>query len=182
VSYPQSSAFWTASTAFWGAITANGRAKAKGYNPPLSKAERKADLWTRRGEHYLRGQAGLFQRLGGSAKVQVLVDPELTQDVLRTLDRMAPAVAAVWDRHLGALALNAFRNWPVATGLSRALIQLDYIADGDQFVGRVKSAAPYTYFIAGSPHWKLIRTPGRALGIVLGREVLAAGHLDAGGP
>lgn len=174
--FERSEAFWAAQSAFWGAVTKNGRAKATGYNPPVSRAERKAELWTERGAKYLRGEPRLAAKAG---PVEVEVDPQLYRDVLAAAERMAPAVVRAWDRHLSRLAFDAWRKWPVATGLSRALIRLEYLAAGEQYVGRVVSAAPYTYFIDGHPHRKLIAVPGKGLAPALGREVLGAAKLDA---
>lgn len=176
MSFPRSEAFWSAQSAFWGAVKRQGLAKAAGYSPPVSRAERKAQLWSERGAKYLRAEPRLAATSG---QVTVEVDPQLYRDVLATAERLAPAVVAAWDRHLSALAFDAWRKWPVSTGLSKALLQLQYIAAGEQYVGRIVSAAPYTYFIEGHPHRRLLAAPGRRLTLALGRDVLRAGHLDA---
>lgn len=177
MSFPRSEAFWSAQSAFWGTVTKNGRAKAAGYTPPVARAERKAELWSERGAQYLRGQKHLAAKAGAFS---VEVDPQLYRDVMAAVERLAPAVVAAWDLHLSRLAFSAWRQWPVSTGLSRALIRLEYVADGEQYVGRVTSAAPYTYFIEGHPHRKLLALPGKQMIPKMGRDVLQAGHLDAG--
>lgn len=178
--FARSEAFWAAQASFWGAVSKKGVAKGEGFSPPVvAKAVRKAELWTERGAKYLRGEPRLAAQHG---PVRVEVDAQLYRDVLATAERLAPAVVRVWDEHLSGLAFKAFRGWPMATGLSRALIRLEYLAAGDEYVGRVRSDAPYTYFIAGQPHRALIAKPGKALVLQMGRDVLAAGHLDAGGP
>lgn len=172
--FPRSEAFWSAQSAFWGAVTSKGRAKADGFG--VSKAERKAQLWSERGARYLRGEPRLAAKAG---PVTVEVDPQLYRDVMAAAERMAPSVVRIWDEHLSALAFRAWRDWPVSTGLSKALIRLEYIAAGESYVGRITSGAPYTYFIEGRPHRRLIANPGKGQIPSMGRAVLAAARLDA---
>lgn len=89
-------------------------------------------------------------------------------DLVQTLDAN---LAAAYDKHLGELALHAFNQWPVSSGLSKAMIELSYTAAGGKFVGRINSRAPYTPYIKGKP-WKLYQDRGFSTTVAIANDAL----------
>lgn len=151
--YPVSAAFWSASTSWYASRkAAQDKSTRAGAAPSLSRKEAQ---WRSNGRRYLRGRADLASRAA-----LVRVDPRLTARILEFLDAMAPAVVSAMDAEVGRLAFEAWRDWPVASGLSKSLIGLEYFLDGDQFIGQVVNTAPYVFFIKGQPHRKLLERRG----------------------
>lgn len=108
--------------------------------------ERKRALWKMRGDKYLRQYGGMRK----DALVQV--DPAIQETILRMIEVAAPALAAGYNRHLIPVAEAAFDRWPVASGLSKSLLGLDFavLPDGATFRGRVRDTAPYAWLIRWS--------------------------------
>ena len=106
--------------------------------------------------------------------VSVRVPPELYEAVLEMMQAVAPALQAAYDKHLAALAFLAWKAWPVASGLSKSLLALEYEVSegGDTFTGRIRSRAPYTVFIAGQPHRVLIENKAAAVADKIGTDAL----------
>lgn len=146
MAWPISTRFWAAqSSAAAAARTAIAR---KGGARFGSSFARKEELWSSKGSHYLRGHKGLAGRFAG-----IRVDPALQAIIADELARVAPALQGAFDEHLGKLAFKAWREWPVATGLSKSLLALEYSSSGTgRFTGSLSSRAPYTVFIKGQPH------------------------------
>jgi len=170
VRYPKSNEFWSLQESFYRVQAGEADAKAEqvGTAPRMA---RKQARWDTRGGRYLRGQ-----RVGASARGSLIrVDPHLSRAVLDQMDRVGPLLVAAIDRRLGARAIKAFNAWPVDTGLSKSLLDLNYQVLGNQLVATLSSRAPYTVFIKGQPHRRLIDRPSRAMvdGIVrdLGDEL-----------
>jgi hypothetical protein len=170
--YPVSSAFWSASSNWYAAKKSAQNAATRTGVGPLARKEAQ---WTQRGSKYLRGRPDLQAR----ASVAVRVDPKLYRDVLAFLDQIAPDIVTAFDEQLGALAMTAWKAWPVDSGLSRSMIALEYRTDGDKFVGSITNLTPYVFFIKGQPHRELldkhtISVGARIAEAALGRLKLAA--------
>lgn len=162
-----SKAFWNASSAWFRAHkAAQAKARAEGRSPDTAGA--KEARWVQRGAKYLRARPSLPSQL-------IRVDPALSQGVLDLMEAMAPQLVGAYDRELGGLAFRAWRQWPVATGLSRSLVSLEYEVQGDgTFVGHLRSRAPYTVFIKGQPHRQLIDRPSREVATRIAEQALQA--------
>lgn len=102
----------------------------------------------------------------------IKVDPTLGDYVMDLIQAAAPAVTDAYDTHMGRLAFEAWRQWPVSSGFSRSSLALSYSAQGEQFVGAVGVTAPYLYMIKGQPHRRFIERPGRHTAVDIGNAVL----------
>lgn len=168
MAWPVSSRFWAAQESL---ISSARSATRKGGARFGSSFARKEERWVAGGKRYLRGYGGL------SARFQMIrVDPKLQALVMEELGRIAPALQGAFDEHLGRLAFAAWRRWPVATGLSKSLLALEYnhTADGTRFEGSIRSRAPYTVFIKGQPHRQLIDRVSLEVADRIGRDAAAA--------
>ena len=163
MAYPVSSAFWSSSASWYSARKSAQAASAKN---GVGRLAHKEQQWITKGSRYLRARQDLSSKT-------VRVDPRLTEDLLRLIDSMAPAVVAAFDAHLGRLAFEAWRQWPVGTGLSKSLIGLEYSLDGDRFVGEIVCTAPYVFFIKGQPHRELLDRPAVSVGARIAAQALA---------
>ena len=172
--YPVSTAFWSASSSWY---AARKEAQAKASKLGVGKMERKEATWQSRGAHYLRGRSDLkkwFKASDGTA-FMVRVDPKLARDILNFVEQLNPSIVRAFDEHLGHLAFNAWRDWPVRTGLSKSLIGLEYMLNGEErFVGQIVVTAPYVFFIEGSPHRALLEKPAGGVGLRMATDILAA--------
>ena len=90
------------------------------------------------------------------------------------VDEINPAIVAAMDTHVAKLAFEAWREWPVQSGLSKSLIGLEYRADGDSFTGAVTNTTPYVFFIKGSPHRALLESPAAVVAFRIVRDVQSA--------
>lgn len=97
--------------------------------------------------------------------------PGLAKTLLELVQSLDLNLAAAYDKHLGELVLFAFKEWPVKSGLSKAMLELSYTAAGGQFVGRINSRAPYTPFIKGKP-WKLYQDRGFSTTVAIANDAL----------
>jgi len=109
---------------------------------PKKSAVRKEAVWRQRGSRYLRGTKQPFR-----PSDLVRPDPDLNTKVLALITRAYPLIANSFNRHLGRLAVSMFDQWPVSTGLSKALLDLDYDVTDTTLGGSVVCRAPYAYYI-----------------------------------
>lgn len=159
MSYPVSDRFWAASSAWYTSRKAAQAKSAKeGERPALDHKEM---TWRSRGAKYLEGREDLAKwfKGGDGESFMVRTDPKLASDLLAFVREINPTVAAVFDDTLGKLAFDAWREWPVSSGLSKSLISLEYTIDGDRLVGTISNSTPYVFFIKGGPHRKLLEAP-----------------------
>ena len=95
--------------------------------------------------------ASKYKSTRGKVKDGQLIkaDPKLAEKTARAIARTCPIIAEPFNKHMGPLALNVFRQWPGETGLSKSLIALDYdnISRGRGIKGTIKNTAPYAYMI-----------------------------------
>jgi len=79
-----------------------------------------------------------------------LVRPNWTQirgDLEQLATTVGEEIVRAMDARLGAQALKAQEEWPVDTGLSRALLYLRIDLQEDRITGTLGCGAPYTYAI-----------------------------------
>lgn len=156
--FPRSQQF-AAATQAWlrSRVAAQNKAMNAGTLRVSRSLEGKREQWLVRAGRYLRTRPDIARRYNGW---DISVDPDLQEAVQELMEAVAPKLSAAYDKHLAGLAFDAFKKWPVYTGLSKSLLRLDYeqLSDG-RFVGRLSSNAPYTFFIDSQPHRKLIDTP-----------------------
>lgn len=85
----------------------------------------------------LAAKAGMFgasfgaklqnRRVALSTRGAIEVDPRLGEAIQDLIAAGSPAMAAAVDTHLGALAEHVFAAWPVRTGLSKSMLDLEVV-------------------------------------------------------
>ena len=108
---------------------------------------RKTAQWAMRGDFYLRGRT--------VPRDQSIQPPrDLNRRAAQWIEQVAPAHASALNRHLSPVAVAAFRDWPIDTGMSKSLLSLDYVVagDGSGYRAQITNRAPYANYI---------RSPGR---------------------
>lgn len=170
--WPTSEAYWSAARS-WAAAnatrTARRRSSATGVDVSRQLATRVA-----------RWESATRVVTAGSASDApgIHVSPRLSAICGEMLAAVAPALASAFDAHLGRLAFSAWRDWPVASGLSKTLLSLEYQQIGpNYFIGQIVSQAPYTRFIKGQPFRTLIDSKGAGVAMAIVRDAVA----DLGG-
>lgn len=80
--------------------------------------------------------------------IAMRVDNRSIGNLYQISGSVGPIVSAEMDRALASIAFNAWRNWPINTKLSKALLSLEYDTPSSSiFKGSVHSNAWYTYYI-----------------------------------
>lgn len=168
-------AFTSARDAWWSSRLAGsatlGKLEDAGRVGRMARAKERR--WSVAGKRYLRAYRGLDGQL-------IRVPAALLDMVSRRIEAIAPALAEVYDRRLGRLAFDAWSAWPVQTGLSRSLIDVELEQQGETFIGRVVSRAPYTVFIksgGSNVYQDLLRKPGRSIAVQMASDLVDAGKL-----
>lgn len=118
----------------------------------------------------IRTRSGVAPKPRAAPGQLITVDPRINDWVFRMMEAVAPKLATAMEKHLVKLAFDAAREWPTETGLSRALLRLEFKANAPFFVASFISGAPYTRFISGQPFRNLIDAPGRAVAVAIGNE------------
>ena len=141
-----SDGFWRLQADDWSRnVRAQGKARKLRISDPVARrvfeAIPEGNQWAYQDP---KGQRGLIRQGPGLA--------EALLGLVRSIDRN---LGDSYDRNLGALAIDAFREWPKASGLSASMLSLEYVAAGKFFVGRIVSRAPYTTFIKSKP-WRAL--------------------------
>ena len=119
--------------------------------------------------------AGNFARFGREGVGAITVDRRLSGEVLRMLRGAAPTLGRAMDKHMSSLAFKAWREWPVASGVSKAALGLEFMieAGGRRYRSRITERAPYVFFIKGAPHRRLIDDPAKTIVPRMMREGMA---------
>lgn len=166
---PESNAFWAAQVNWLGSAEANATA-----GPPSGSLGAKRARWELRGEKYMRN-TGIK-----NANQLVRPDPALQRAVVDLIEAVAPAVVRAYDKHLGPLAAEALERWPVASGLSKSLLSLEYTtgSDGLTFKGRIVSRAPYSIFIRASTKTEAEKRKAQEKAAAIRAAAEKAGKLD----
>lgn len=159
---PNSRSFWAAVSSWY---SSKPNARRKGERLGVMPATPGSGVaWQPNGARLLRQ--------GGRPAGLIQVDRKLHDILVEMMNAVAPAVVSSYDENFGGLAIKAFREWPWDSGLSRSMLSLEYSIEGDRFVGRFVSLAPYTMFIKGAPHRTLIDRPAVPMVMRLGDKVL----------
>jgi hypothetical protein len=96
------------------------------------------------------------------------VDPSFRKNILDIAGTAGPIVTGEIDKTLAAMAFDAWRRWPTATGFSKSMLSLEYtVANKDVLVAQLRSNAWYTVYIKSfqnglgnkQPHRVLIWNP-----------------------
>lgn len=121
---------------------------------------------------YLKGwdDAGKYSEGMASRKIGVpkymTFDPSPLREMIDIANGVFPELFAAYDLEMPTVARDAFKEWPVKTGLSKAAIMLNYDVLSDRFRGSVSVSAPYLYYIkekgtGKQPHLRIdSRGPG----------------------
>jgi hypothetical protein len=189
--FPESSKFWRASDSFFQSASATQTYTYRGVDissdyvwkdwvqksKKPDRRKRKMDIGTwqqsRAKTPFLkefRGVDNRFSRLNTNREVAIAIrtDPAFRTNILDIAGSVGPIVAKEMDRALASIAFNAWRNWPIKTTLSKALLSLEYEAlNAQNMQGSVKSNAWYTFYIRSrqkglggkQPHRVLIFEP-----------------------
>lgn len=165
----QSRQFWTEKTAWW---TRHTRAVDGDADKRYGKLVSKGEKWSSSADKYLRGYDSLRKSVDAGA-IKIEVDTGEYAIIAELIEALAPDLQAAYDEYLGEQALEALRDWPVSTGLSKTNLQLEYSQpSGGRFVGSLASYAPYTMFIKGQPHRKYIDSPADSTANKIGLKAL----------
>ena len=111
------------------------------YSPNKSAVKRRADWKARLAKPQVRG--------GRKARPDdlVKVDSKLQYKIARAIGEACPMISEPFNDTLGELALNAFKWWPVETGMSKSMLALEYKYESNEMRGILKNTAPYAYMI-----------------------------------
>ena len=132
--FPASERFWSASEAWTNARRATPGAKS-------GSLDRTEARWRISAAQYLRGTPSLAKY------AWIYPGPEAARDAARLIEGIAPQVQEVMDEAVAAQLFEAWKNWPVASGLSKSLLTVVWTANGTELSGTLVSGAPYTTFI-----------------------------------
>ncbi len=97
--------------------------------------------------------------------------PGLAQTLFELVKTLDSNLSESYDQNLGELALQSFDRWPVASGLSKAMLELSYTSAGGKFVGRINSRAPYTRYIKSRPQ-KIYQDQGYQTTVKIANQAL----------
>jgi hypothetical protein len=96
--------------------------------------------WETRQQFYLRNT-----RIKATQMVQV--DTDVQRMAFNFIKDAYPRIADAFNEFFVPVAVSAFRDWPVETGLSKSLLALEFDNSGDYFTGSIVNRAPYAVFI-----------------------------------
>lgn len=80
-------------------------------------------------------------------KAMVKVDPNLSAMFAKSIAVMCPEVAKAFEEHMGPYALQAFKEWPVKSGLSKSQLDLQYRSTETDLRAVMLCNTPYAYMI-----------------------------------
>lgn len=141
-----SQSFWTASDQWW---TQGGKQGAR----LRGKAEklRIGDFFGRNDFAKLPDSSQWYYQDPANQKGLVRMGPGLAKTLFDLVQTLDDNLTKAYDEHMGELALSAFDEWPVKSGLSKAMLELSYTSAGGKFLGTINSRAPYTRYIKTRP-------------------------------
>ena len=111
------------------------------YRPDKSAVKRHAEWKARLAKPRIKG--GRKAKPGDLVKV----DSRLQEKFARAIGETCPMISEPFNETLGELALNAFRWWPVETGMSKSMLALEYKYESNEMRGILRNTAPYAYMI-----------------------------------
>jgi hypothetical protein len=113
---------------------------SKSYTPSESSVRKKVE-WEQSASKYLAKKPSVRRGMW------VKPDPDVDQMIANVLSDACPLIAEPFNETLGKLALEAFKQWPVESGLSKSLIDLEYKTTETEVRGVLRCTAPYAYMI-----------------------------------
>ena len=162
--WEKTASFW-ATRDEWAASRIEAQAKGKRIRANMDLARKLAN-WKVKAPQYMRAAKP------GNPRALVQPPSDLNPDIADLLEKIATTHAASMDDEFSAVMGAAFENWPVYSGLSKSLLNLQYEADADGLIAVLSSNAPYTSYIAGKPAKRWIRDPGIEAGKRVGIRAL----------
>jgi len=99
----------------------------------------------------------------------IAFDPSPLREFAKMAQNMMPQIFEAFDEEIPDIALNAFKEWPVKTGLSKGGLDLQYSVENGMYKVKVIAAAPYLYYIKGHPHKKIDEPAAAAVDRILQR-------------
>lgn len=134
-------ALFSASESFWRVADAWAQSRRAATGPQSGSISAKEARWRLRASHYLRATPTL------AARAWIVPDNSAARDAARLIEGIAEDVIEAMDPVMAAAAFDVWRNWPVATGLSKSLLTLYYSANGTNLYGSLFAGAPYSTYI-----------------------------------
>lgn len=148
--YPRSEAFWRARDSWYTSRLA-AQSKARGLRANVDIRRQRAK-WEANAARYLRGKhAHLYDPDWMSTN-----GAEFSREILALIGDAQPETAAALDHVASQVAFDVWREWPVSSGLSKSMLDLQYSVKGGDLVATLASRAPYTTFIKDQPHRRLM--------------------------
>jgi hypothetical protein len=166
VAVSESASFWRSSDEWWTQGGLRG-ARIRGKAEKLRVSDRPGS----RVFAAMPDSAQWYYQDPQNQKGLVRQGPGLAQSLLELVRSLDADLAVAYDKHLGELASYAFREWPVSSGLSKAMLELTYVSAGGKFIGRINSRAPYTFYINSKP-WKLYLDRGFSTTVAIANDAL----------
>ena len=162
--YPASSNFWSASDRYFGRVASATAGKpaevfqrwiAGSEIPNKGKRQRPLGPWASMGQP---SKAATFRQMPSTrysdamgnpaGAVAIRTDPNFRQNVLNAIALTSPKMVAVVDKYMGALALHAFKKWPIDSGFSKGMVFLEYTPMGPgKLKASVGNGAWYAFYI-----------------------------------
>ena len=106
---------------------------------------------------------GFIKPTGKVDRSQVIqVDPTLSKKMAQSIVESCEAIGRPFDKHMGRLALEAFKNWPVKSGLSKSQLDLQYKTTHTRLEAVVVCRTPYAYMIREKSKQERREREGRA--------------------
>jgi len=129
--------------------------------------------WESRADYYNRGR-----RVKATQMIQV--DTDVQRMAFNFVRDAYPRIADAYEKHFVPVAVSAFDNWPVRTGLSKSLLALEFKSTPDSFTGSIINRAPYSVFINNNRKVRdpensykgLVFEPGEKAADAMAREIL----------
>lgn len=116
---------------------------------------------------------GLFRPVKATDEA-VSVDDSVNRVAAALIEKAGPVVANAINRHLAPVAENAFREWPVATGNSKAQLffDIEVASDNRSISARIVNTAPYASGIRGGVTAReLVFEPGIRAARLMARDI-----------
>lgn len=134
-------ALFPASERFWSAQAAWTSATVKAQGGASTGLVRKEARWRLSAERYLRTLPSLATR------AWIDPGPDSARIAAQLIEGISEEVIKVMDPILARAITEAWKDWPVASGLSKSLLILIWTADGDTLIGTLRNGAPYATLI-----------------------------------
>jgi hypothetical protein len=140
--------FWSRQEAFQAKVASSGERHTGGNRFGGAAFARKIQLWQGYGRRYDRNPSAVTMR--GFIIISPAEQARFWREIVEKMDEVGAAATGAFDRWLGQQAIDAFEEWPVATGASKASIGVRFEIVEGMFKGSLYVDAPYARFISGA--------------------------------